>query len=86
MTGSRRRSATSTARPRLQTVAAVAPAAKLRLVQTTAGGGALLDAYSRAIGDKAGPPDVTTLPYGGCAIAEAQASPQFLETINTCSR
>ena len=66
----------------LQTVAAVAPAAKLRLVQTTAGGGALLDAYSRAIGDKAGPPDETTLSYGGCAVAEAQASPQFLETIN----
>ncbi|HKQ43628.1 MAG TPA: S53 family peptidase [Pseudonocardia sp.] len=66
----------------LQTVSAVAPAAKLRLVQGTGGGGALLDAYSRAIGDKAGPPDVTTLSYGGCAIAEAQSSPQFLETIN----
>jgi kumamolisin len=66
----------------LQTVAAVAPNAQLRLVQSTDGGGALLDAFSRAIGGPAGPPDVMTLSYGGCAVAEAQASPQFLETIN----
>jgi kumamolisin len=51
-------------------------------VQSTGGGGALLDAFSRAIGGPAGPPEAMTLSYGGCAIAEAQASPQFLETIN----
>ena len=66
----------------LQTVAAVAPNARLRLVQTTDGGGAMLDAFSRAIDDKAGPPDVMTLSYGGCTVAEAEATPQFLETVN----
>jgi subtilase family serine protease len=37
----------------LQTVVAVAPNVRLRLVQSTDGGGAMLDAFSRAIGDKA---------------------------------
>ncbi|MBV9922051.1 MAG: S53 family peptidase [Pseudonocardia sp.] len=66
----------------LQTVVAVAPNARLRLVQSTDGGGAMLDAFSRAIDDEAGPPDVMTLSYGGCAVAEAEANPQFLETVN----
>jgi kumamolisin len=64
----------------LQTVAAVAPAAHLRLVQTTAGNGGMLDAFSRALGDTAGPPDVISLSYGRCLVAENDAAPAFLAT------
>ncbi len=66
----------------LQTVAAVAPDARLRVVQSTAGGGALLDVFSRAIADPAGPPDVMSLSYGGCAIAEAQEQPHYVTTVD----
>lgn len=59
----------------VQTVAAVAPAARLRLVQTTAGGGGVLDAFSRALGDPAGPPDVVSLSYGACLVAENETAP-----------
>jgi subtilase family serine protease len=52
----------------LQTVAATAPKAKLRLVQTTSSG--LLDAFSRALDDQRGAPDVISLSYGGCAFDE----------------
>ena len=64
----------------LQTVAAVAPAARLRLVQTTAGSGGVLDAFSRAIGDPGGPPDVISLSYGRCLVAENEAAPAYLAT------
>ncbi|MCW2763575.1 MAG: hypothetical protein JWR85_3776 [Marmoricola sp.] len=64
----------------LQTVSAVAPGAQLRLVQSTASG--LLDAYSRAIGDPGGPPDVISLSYGGCAYAENQGAPQFTSVLD----
>jgi subtilase family serine protease len=49
-------------------VAATAPKAKLRLVQTTSSG--LLDAFSRALDDQRGAPDVISLSYGGCAFDE----------------
>jgi kumamolisin len=65
----------------LQTVSAVVPGATLRVVQAADGGGALLDAFSRAIDDPAGPPDVMTLSYGGCAIAERQEAPAFVAAV-----
>ena len=52
----------------LQTVAAVAPGAQLRLVQSTRAG--ILDGFSRAVGDPRGLPDVISLSYGGCAFAD----------------
>ena len=42
----------------LQTVAAAAPGARVRLVQSTLGGGGILDGFSRALGDARGLPDV----------------------------
>ena len=66
----------------LQTVAGVAPNATLRLVQSTDGGAALLDGFSRAVGDPAGPPDTISVSYGGCAVAEETAAPQYLATID----
>jgi subtilase family serine protease len=67
----------------LQTVAAVAPAAQLRLVQTTAGMGGTLDAFSRALGDPGGPPDVVSLSYGGCLVAENEAAPAYVATTDS---
>jgi hypothetical protein len=61
----------------LQTSAAMAPQAQFRLVQSTSGGGGILDAFSRALGGPDGPPDVISLSYGGCAIAENTSAPAF---------
>jgi subtilase family serine protease len=66
----------------LQTAASVAPGAKFRLVQSTPGGGGILDAFSRAIGGPGGPPDVISLSYGGCAIAENSAAPGYTSVID----
>jgi subtilase family serine protease len=66
----------------LQTAAAVAPKAQFRLVQTTAGGGGILDGFSRALGSPDGLPDVISLSYGGCAAAENTASPAFTSAID----
>jgi subtilase family serine protease len=66
----------------LQTAAAVAPKAQFRLVQSTPGGGGLLDGFSRALGGTDGLPDVMSLSYGGCAAAENSASPAFTSAIN----
>jgi subtilase family serine protease len=66
----------------LQTAAAVAPKAQFRLVQSTAEGGGILDGFSRALDDQAGVPDVISLSYGGCAIAENTATPAFTSTID----
>ena len=66
----------------LQTSAAVAPKAQFRLVQSTAEGGGILDGFSRALDDPAGVPDVISLSYGGCAIAENTATPAFTSTID----
>jgi kumamolisin len=67
----------------LQTVAAVAPAAQLHLVQTTAGSGGVLDAFSRALGDPAGPPDVVSLSYGRCLVAENEAAPTYIAVVDS---
>jgi subtilase family serine protease len=64
----------------LQTVSAVAPGAALRLVQSTTGG--LLDAFSRAIGDPGGPPDVISLSYGECAYAENHGAPEYTSVLD----
>jgi kumamolisin len=66
----------------LQTVAAVAPQAQLRLVQTTAGGGGLLDGFSRALGGSSGVPDVISLSYGECSVAENTADPAFTSVVD----
>jgi subtilase family serine protease len=66
----------------LQTAAAVAPKAQFRLVQSTAEGGGILDGFSRALGDPDGLPDVISLSYGGCAIAENTATPALTSTID----
>ncbi|MCW2540087.1 MAG: hypothetical protein JWN95_1812 [Frankiales bacterium] len=67
----------------LQTAAAVAPGAQVRLVQSTAGGGGILDGFSRAIGGPSGLPDVISLSYGGCAIAENTADPAFTSVVDS---
>jgi kumamolisin len=64
----------------LQTATAVAPGAQLRLVQSTLGG--ILDAFSRAVGDPRGLPDVISLSYGECAYAENRSEPKFTSVIN----
>jgi subtilase family serine protease len=64
----------------LQTATAVASGAQLRLVQSTLGG--ILDAFSRAVGDPRGLPDVISLSYGECAYAENRTEPQFTAAIN----
>jgi subtilase family serine protease len=60
----------------LQTALAVAPGAQLRLVQSTLGG--VLDAFSRAVADPHGLPDVISLSYGGCALAETIGAPHYV--------
>jgi subtilase family serine protease len=67
----------------LQTAAAVAPAARLRLIQSTPGGGGILDALSRALADPSGPPDVISLSYGGCLVAENEAAPHYIATTDS---
>ena len=64
----------------LQTAAAVAPGAQLRLVQSTLGG--ILDGFSRAVGDPRGLPDVISLSYGGCAFAENRSAPGYTSVLN----
>jgi subtilase family serine protease len=64
----------------LQTATAVAPTAQLRLVQTTVGG--ILDAFSRAVGDPRGLPDVISLSYGECAYAENRLAPQYTSVVD----
>jgi subtilase family serine protease len=64
----------------LQTAAAVAPGAQVRLIQTTLDG--VLDGLSRALGDSRGVPDVTSLSFGGCALAEHRGAPGYTSVIN----
>jgi subtilase family serine protease len=66
----------------LQTAAAVAPTAKLRLVQSTPAGAGMLDGFSRALGDPSGIPDVVSLSYGGCAVEENTAAPGFTSVVD----
>jgi subtilase family serine protease len=65
----------------LQNVAAVAPGAQMRLVQTTPSG--MLDGFSRAIGDSQGAPDVISVSYGGCALTEERALAADVAVINS---
>jgi subtilase family serine protease len=65
----------------LQTAAAVAPGAQVRLVQATLGG--ILDGFSRALGDGRGVPDVISLSFGGCALAENRDLPAYTAVINS---
>jgi subtilase family serine protease len=64
----------------LQTAVAVAPGAQVRLVQATLGG--ILDGFSRALGDGRGVPDVISLSFGGCALAENRDLPAYTAVIN----
>jgi subtilase family serine protease len=64
----------------LQTAAAVAPGAQVRLVQSTLAG--VLDGFSRAVGDSRGVPDVISLSYGGCAVAENRGLPRYTAVLN----
>lgn len=57
-----------------QTMAAVLPGATLDVIQTTNSGGSTLDAVSRALSTPQRLPDVITMSYGECALAEAQDS------------
>jgi subtilase family serine protease len=50
-------------------------------VQATPGGG-LLDGFSRALSDPGGVPDVISLSYGGCAMAENAAAPALTSAID----
>jgi subtilase family serine protease len=49
-------------------------------VQSTLNG--VLDGFSRALGDPGGVPDVISVSFGGCAIAENQGLPAYTATIN----
>jgi kumamolisin len=64
----------------VQTVAAVAPGAQLRLVQTTPSD--MIDAFSRAVAGWSTVPDVISLSYGGCALAENTTVPAYAGTLN----
>jgi subtilase family serine protease len=66
----------------LQTTAAVAPKAAIRLIQTSDGPAALLDGFSRALAEPGGPPDVVTLSYGGCGVADAVGASTFVTITN----
>ena len=65
----------------LQTIASVAPHAQVRVVQTTPAG--LLDAFSRALGDTRGVPDVVSLSYGGCSYSENHGAPAFTSVLDS---
>ncbi len=64
----------------LQTATSVAPNAQIRLVQTTPAD--LLDGFSRALADPSGLPDVISLSFGGCALAENRSAPRYTAVIN----
>jgi kumamolisin len=64
----------------VQTVAAVAPGAQLRLVQTTPSN--MLDGFSRALAGWGTVPDVLSLSYGGCALAENTTAPAYATALN----
>jgi subtilase family serine protease len=66
----------------LQTIAAVAPKAKIDLIQTSDGPAALLDGFSRALADPHGTPDVISLSYGGCGVADAINASKYVTITN----
>ena len=66
----------------LQTTAAVAPKASIHLIQASDGPASLLDGFSRALGQPGGPPDVATLSYGGCGVADAISASTYVTITN----
>jgi kumamolisin len=64
----------------VQTVAAVDPGAQLRLVQTTPSD--MVDAFSRAIAGWGTVPDVISLSYSSCALAENTTAAPYAATLN----
>ena len=50
------------------------------MVQSTPAG--ILDVFSRAIGDSHGVPDVVSLSYGDCALAEVEELPKYTSVID----
>jgi subtilase family serine protease len=64
----------------LQTAMSVAPGAQVRLVQTTPSN--MLDAFSRALGDSRGVPDVISPSYGGCALSEDRTAPGYVAIVD----
>jgi subtilase family serine protease len=64
----------------LQTAAAVAPNAQMRVVQTTPS--SMLDGFSRAVGDSRGVPGVISVSYGGCALAEDLGAPGYVAVLD----
>jgi subtilase family serine protease len=62
----------------LQTVAALAPKASIRLIQVSNGPAAMLDGFSRALADPNGVPDMISLSYGGCALADSAIASAFV--------
>jgi subtilase family serine protease len=66
----------------LQTTAAVAPKASIHLIQASDGPASLLDGFSRALGEPGGTPDVATLSYGGCGVADAIAANTYVTITN----
>ena len=67
----------------LQTAASVAPMAQFRLVQSGPGAGGILDAFSRGLGGWNGLPDVISLSYGRCGIAESVALPALTSVLDS---
>jgi subtilase family serine protease len=65
----------------LQTVAAVAPHAQIRLVQTTPNN--LIDAFSRALSDSRGIPNVLSLSYDGCAYSENRGAHAYASVLDS---
>jgi subtilase family serine protease len=66
----------------LQTTAAVAPKASIHLIQGSDGPASLLDGFSRALGEPGGTPDVATLSYGGCGVADALSASTYVTITN----
>ena len=66
----------------LQTTAAVAPKASIHLIQASDGPASLLDGFSRALGEPGGTPDVATLSYGGCGVADAITASTYVTITN----
>lgn len=66
----------------LQMTAAVAPKASIHLIEASDGPASLLDGFSRALGQSGGTPDVATLSYGGCGVADALTASTYVTITN----
>jgi len=52
------------------------------LVQTTNGGGSLLDGFARTL-DQSPLPDVVSVSYGACAIADRESAPAYVTAVDS---